>query len=132
VIYFQRLNICKFSNGIVFGTLCAFLIFITLSQAIAAEGTVSASDSDVDVMGTFVQQEIVEGEAILISDNEKYLIMFFMGITLLIFILTTAFLGISMVIYGKQVFVMHMVFAGLSVTLAIAHAVVAIVWFFPF
>ena len=132
MIYFQQLNICKFSNGIVFGTLCAFLIFITLSQAIAAEGTVPLGDSDVDVMGTFVQQAIEEGEAIQISDREKNLIMFVMGFTLLILIFTTAFLGIAMVIYGKQVFVTHMVFAGLSVTLALAHSVVAVVWFFPF
>jgi hypothetical protein len=35
-------------------------------------------------------------------------------------------------VYGKQVFVAHMITAGLSVTLAIAHAVAALVWFNPF
>jgi hypothetical protein len=55
-----------------------------------------------------------------------------MGAALLIFIIVTAALGIAMAIYGKRVFVAHMIFAGFSVTLAIAHSVVAIVWFFPF
>jgi hypothetical protein len=41
-------------------------------------------------------------------------------------------LGVSMVAFGKQVFLAHMIFAGVSVFLAIVHAVTAIVWFFPF
>lgn len=84
------------------------------------------------VMETFRRREIVEGEAVKITDQEKQIIMFAMGIALLVLLLTTAGLGISMVVLGKQVFVAHMLFAGLSITLAIAHAVVAIVWFFPF
>jgi len=36
-----------------------------------------------------------------------------------------------MVVFAKPVFVAHMIFAGFSLTLAIAHAIVAIVWFFP-
>jgi hypothetical protein len=53
-------------------------------------------------------------------------------VTLLILILLTAAMGIRMGIYGKDVFVAHMVLAGLTVTLAIAHAIAAIVWFNPF
>jgi hypothetical protein len=37
-----------------------------------------------------------------------------------------------MALYGKRVFVAHMIFAGFSVTLAIVHSIVAVVWFFPF
>ena len=66
-----------------------------------------------------------------ISDHRKQQIMFIMGIALLIFIITTVSLGIAMVVFAKPVFVAHMIFAGFSLTLAIAHAVVAIVWFFP-
>jgi hypothetical protein len=58
--------------------------------------------------------------------------MFAMGIALLLLVIATASLGIAMALYGKQVFVAHMVCAGMSVFLSIAHAVTAIVWFFPF
>ncbi len=71
-------------------------------------------------------------DALVISTKEKHKILFFMGIMLLVGILTTAGLGIAMGVYGKPVFVAHMLSAGLSVTLAIIHAIVAIVWFFPF
>ena len=46
----------------------------------------------------------------------------------------TAFLlglGISMGLYGKDLFLPHLIFAGLSITLAIAHAIVGLVWFRP-
>lgn len=66
-----------------------------------------------------------------ISDKRKQQIMFAMGIALLIFIITTVSLGVAMVVYAKPVFVPHMIFAGFSLTLAIVHSIVAIVWFFP-
>jgi len=46
--------------------------------------------------------------------------------------LTTGGLGVAMVVYGKQVFVIHMIFAGLTMTLAVIHAIVGMVWFFPY
>jgi hypothetical protein len=58
--------------------------------------------------------------------------MFLLGVPLLIFLLITGVLGIAMGVYGKQVFVPHMVFAGLTVTLAVVHAIVGLVWFYPF
>lgn len=71
-------------------------------------------------------------DTLTITTKQKHKILFFMGISLLIGILVTAGLGVALGVYGKPVFVAHMLFAGLSVTLAIIHAVVAIVWFFPF
>jgi len=71
-------------------------------------------------------------EQFRLTTKEKHTILFVMGIALLIGILTTAALGVAMGVYGKPVFVAHMVAAGLTVTLAIVHAIVAIVWFFPF
>jgi hypothetical protein len=88
--------------------------------------------SDVHVIQQFTKDQDMLSEVVKISDHEKQIIMFSMGIALLIMLVVTAVLGISMAVYGKQVFIPHMVFAGLSVTLALAHAVVAIVWFFPF
>lgn len=66
------------------------------------------------------------------SDKRKREIMFVMGIPLLIMLLSTAVLGIAMGVFGKKVFIAHMVVASLSLCLAVAHAIVGLVWFFPF
>lgn len=66
------------------------------------------------------------------EEQSRHQILFIMGAALLALLLITATLGIAMVVYGKQVFVPHMIFAGLTVSLAIAHSVAAIVWFFPY
>lgn len=91
-----------------------------------------APSSDVQVMQAFTEQQRELSDSRKISEERKHLIMFGMGVLLLVLLLTTAVLGVNMAIYGKRVFVAHTIFAGLSVTLAIAHAVVGIVWFFPF
>ena len=67
-----------------------------------------------------------------VSSQEKQQIMFLLGVVLITLVMITGGLGIAMGIYGKQVFVPHMIFAGLSMTLAVVHAIVGIVWFFPF
>ena len=67
-----------------------------------------------------------------ITDKDKQRIMFLLGVALLTLVLITGGLGLAMGLYGKQVFVAHMVFAALSVTLGIAHAIVGLVWFYPF
>jgi len=100
------------------------------TRTLQAEST--ATKADADVMSAFASQEIIVGQAVEISKKEKHSILFFMGVSLLIFLLVTAALGIAMGVYGKQVFIPHMIFAGFSVTLALAHSVVAIVWFYPF
>lgn len=115
-----------------YGMLCGLLLILAAPLPATAGQETGAEHSDVAVMGAFTDAEIQEGEAVQISDQKKRIVMFTMGISLLVLLLITASLGISMVVQGKQVFVAHMIFAGLSVTLAIAHSVVAIVWFFPF
>jgi hypothetical protein len=66
------------------------------------------------------------------DDQTRRWVMFALGAPLLVFILITAGLGIAMGVYGKPVFLAHMIFAGFSVTLAIVHAIVGLVWFRPF
>lgn len=95
----------------------------------AAQGEYQSPEQ---VMQSFVQTEREEGGVQKIPDQRKHEILFYMGIALLIGLLLTAYFGLAMAVFGKQTFVAHMVFAGLSLTLAIAHAVTAIVWFFPF
>lgn len=89
-------------------------------------------DESFDVMREFTEQGREVSDIVAISERRKHQILFFMGVVLLIAIISTAWLGIAMVIFGKQVFVAHMIFAGISVFLSIVHAVTAIVWFFPF
>ncbi|RFC32465.1 MAG: hypothetical protein DID92_2727745459 [Candidatus Nitrotoga sp. SPKER] len=64
--------------------------------------------------------------------QKKQLTMFLLGVPLLILLLITGGLGIAMGIYGKQVFVWHMISAGLTITLAFVHAIVGVIWFYPF
>lgn len=84
------------------------------------------------VMQAFTSVEVEEGEAVAIDDQTKREIMFFMGIPLLLLIVATTALGVAMGVYGKPVFLAHMICAGFTVTLAFAHAVVGLVWFYPF
>lgn len=95
----------------------------------------AAERSSEAVIQEFVKQD-ERTQAVILKERQaeargKHQILFLMGTVLLASILTTVGLGIAMAVYGKQVFVPHMLFAGLSTTLAIVHAVVAIVWFYP-
>jgi len=84
------------------------------------------------VLQAFENDRSAKSELVAVDEETKHLIMFLMGIPLLLLIITTAALGVAMVVYGKRVFVPHMVCAGLSLTLALGHAVAGIVWFYPF
>ncbi len=105
---------------------CCFILCGALPNFV---GVAQATQSH-NVMEGFANNEA--DERIQASLKEKHQILFFMGILLLIGIFATAILGIAMAVYGKQVFVFHMVCAGFSVFLATAHAVTAMVWFYPF
>jgi hypothetical protein len=96
-----------------------------------AEETSQAGDS-AQILQAFNQQHKNEIREKAISPKEKQQIMFLLGVVLITLVLITGGLGLAMGLYGKQVFVAHMVFAGLSVTLAIVHAIVGLVWFYPF
>jgi len=109
---------------------CWVLLHVLSVPFAAAAEKSAASESPTQVIEAFTKSDDQRGE-LDISDHRKQQIMFIMGITLLIFIVTTVSLGVAMVVFAKPVFVAHMVFAGFSLTLAIAHAIVAIVWFFP-
>jgi len=108
---------------------CCVLLYVLGVPAYAAEKA-AVGDNSGQVMEEFNKADS-ERAARDIGNHKKQQIMFVMGITLLIFIITTVSLGVAMVVFAKPVFVAHMIFAGFSLTLAIAHAVVAIVWFFP-
>ena len=93
----------------------------------------SAESSESQVIQSFTSQVgDIDSEIIKIDDQRKRQIMFAMGVPLLIFIMITVGLGIAMGVFGKDVYIAHMIFAGLSLTLALGHAVVGLVWFWPF
>jgi hypothetical protein len=110
--------------------LVASLSLLSISPA-HAEDASQAGDS-AQILQAFNRQHREAEHAKSITDKDKQRIMFLLGLVLITFVLITGGLGIAMGLYGKPVFVAHMVFAGLSITLAIVHAIVGVVWFFPF
>ena len=117
-------------NGSIVAVGRNFLVVLMVLMSLLVAVPVKANDSQ-QVMEGFVKKEHAVSEHVLIENRQKHQILFLMGIVLLAAILGTAGFGIAMAVFGKQVFVPHMIFAGVSVFLAIAHAVTAIVWFFP-
>ena len=97
-----------------------------------AEDTSQASDNSAQILQAFNRQHRDAEHAKSITDKDKQRIMFLLGVVLITLVLITGGLGIAMGLYGKPVFVAHMVFAGLSITLAIVHAIVGLVWFYRF
>lgn len=136
----QRLsNLRRLSYLAFFG--CIFLLFLLPLGAARAEPSQSSqqnqgagSEGGISVMQSFNNEQNARplDKVLGIPNHEKGVIMFIMGTALLIAVITTASLGMAMVLHGKEVFLAHMISAGISVFLAIAHAVVAVVWFFPF
>jgi hypothetical protein len=90
------------------------------------------ADEKSEIVEGFIAHQSEEHGVKAIADHRRHQILFIMGACLLIGILATAGFGIAMAIFGKEVFVAHMVSAGITVFLAVAHAVTSIVWFFPF
>jgi len=89
-----------------------------------------ASQSAEAVMQQFAGDDEVSSQR-KIETERKHQILFLMGISLLVLLLITGTLGIAMVAFGKDVFLPHMIFAGLSLTLAAVHSATAIAWFWP-
>jgi hypothetical protein len=111
--------------------LAASLSILSVLPAQAAEDTNQAGDS-AQILQAFNRQHREAEHAKSITDKDKQRIMFLLGVVLITLVLVTGGLGIAMGLYGKPVFVAHMIFAGLSITMAIVHAIVGLVWFYPF
>jgi phage-related tail protein len=105
-------------------------LLVVLSGALSVPIQTMAQDSQ-DVLESFEEQPQQETDT-LATTRRKHQVLFVMGVFLLSGVFTTAGLGIAMAIYAKPVFVAHMISAGFTATLALIHAIVAIVWFFPF
>jgi hypothetical protein len=113
------------------------LMACLIPQAQAADDTHLASEvqstNGAAVLEAFDKQQVLRvTQASELSDHSKRLIMFSMAIPLFILLLITGGLGVATGVFGKKLFIPHMVFAGLTVTMALAHAIVGLVWFYPF
>lgn len=113
----------------------AVLLSLTFPLATHAETANSGVQQGQEVLRGFIEQQQtqpLDERGFGAEIKRKRQILFLMGIVLLIGIFTTLSLGIAMALYNKPVFVAHMVFAGITTTLALVHAVTAMVWFYPF
>jgi hypothetical protein len=101
-----------------------------------AEPAATATASDAQFSSEAVMQQFAgdaeEAPERRIETKRKHEILFFMGISLLVLLFLTGALGIAMVVFDRDVFVAHLICAGLSLTLAAAHAATSIAWFWPF
>ncbi len=104
--------------------------FLGVISVVSTERTLAEPENpEASVMSKFTSD--MKDNAI-VEEEVKHQVLFWMGVVLLILILATAAVGINMAFFGKEVFLTHMIFAGATVFLSLAHAVTAIVWFFPY
>ena len=115
---------------LLFLLLMLWAMAMPLQVAAAPAAGNEVSQSAEAVMQQFAGDDEVSPQR-RIETERKHQILFLMGISLLVLLLVTGSLGIAMVAFGKDVFLPHMIFAGLSLTLAIVHSATAIAWFWP-
>jgi hypothetical protein len=125
------MTLCKYSINRSFAVLLAIVLAFACTLPAHAEEAAPEGEN-AQILQAFNKQHRDEERKKAITDKDKQRIMFMLGVALLSMVLITGGLGIAMGLFGKQVFVPHMIFAGFSMTLAVVHAIVGIVWFFPY
>ena len=111
----------------------AVSLFMLFMIPIAQADTASDKSNGAQVIQEFDQQQVNRVESGKLTSHRKHVIIFMLGVPLVILVLITGGLGIAMGVYGKQkLFVPHLLSAGLTITLALVHAIVSMIWFFPF
>lgn len=120
------------SQGFAFVFLVMSLVLSAYAGPALAQPVEPARNDSVEVMRSYTETTEGPSERVAISDAQKARVMFYMGVPLIVLLLLTVILGVAMAVFGKPLFVAHMICAGLSLTLALAHAIVGVVWFYPF
>ncbi|HXH71367.1 MAG TPA: hypothetical protein VNI58_00940 [Mariprofundaceae bacterium] len=114
----------------------ASLFLLTLIVPAGAHSVAVAAGPSEGASSEMIMQQFAgddeESPERKITTKRKHQVLAIMGIALLVLLVITGTLGVAMVAFGKNVFVPHMIFAGLSLTLAIAHAATSIAWFWPY
>jgi hypothetical protein len=119
------------------GWLRAFLALSLLLPAhvpsCLADTAPPATSNGAQILQQFGRQQPQNlARATSIAEHERQVIMFTIGSVLLLLLISTASVGIAVAIFGKPLFLVHMILAGLTVTVALVHVIVGVVWFFPF
>lgn len=123
----------KIKHPVLRSLLIALVASLSIMFVLPANAQETAHEGEsAQILQAFNKQHRETEHAKSITDNDKQRIMFLLGVVLITLVMITGGLGIAMGVYGKQVFVAHMVFAALSMTLAVVHAIVGLVWFYPF
>ncbi|PIW49413.1 MAG: hypothetical protein COW18_05615 [Zetaproteobacteria bacterium CG12_big_fil_rev_8_21_14_0_65_54_13] len=123
----------RFFSALLLSVLVLFSAQIGVAAPVVSDAGVSTqtSTSAEAVMQQFGGGEEEDSPQRKIETERKHQILFLMGLSLLVLLLLTATFGIAMVVFDKDVFIPHMIFAGLSMTLACVHSATAIAWFWP-
>lgn len=128
-----KFTMTYFKNSILRSVAVALLASLSIVSTLPAHAEDTSHEGEsAQILQAFNKQHREAEHAKAISDKDKQRIMFLLGVTLITLVMITGGLGIAMGLYGKSVFVAHMIFAGLSMTLAVVHAIVGVVWFYPF
>jgi hypothetical protein len=114
-------------------TQIVLLFLLTKGLAYAEVPPGASNENAIQMMKEFDQVNSQKSDGVTpIADKRRHQIMFYLGIPLVIMLLTTAGMGIGIGVYGKPWFKYHIVLAGLTATLAIIHMIVGWAWFYPF
>jgi len=109
------------------------LMLLARSPVCLADAAPPATTNGPQILEQFGRQQPQRPEhTTTIDEHEKQVIMFSIGTLLLVLLIGTASVGIAVAIFGKPLFLVHMILAGLTVTVALIHVAVGLVWFFPF
>ncbi|MGA2776392.1 MAG: hypothetical protein ABSF94_02470 [Steroidobacteraceae bacterium] len=111
----------------------ASMLMLALQPAASLADDARPTSSGAQILEQFSRQQAQPAaRTTTIADHERQVIMFTIGAVLLLLLISTASVGIAVAVFGKPLFLVHMILAGLTVTVAIVHVIVGVVWFFPF
>jgi hypothetical protein len=114
------------------GSLALSLLLLAHMPVCLADAAPPATSNGLQILNEFSRQQPQRpARATTIAEHERQVIMFTIGTVLLCLLIGTASLGIAVAVFGKPLFLLHMICAGLTVTVAIVHVIVGLVWFFP-
>ena len=113
--------------------LWASLWVLASSPVCLADSQPPAPANPTKILESFARQDAQRPAGVtVIGDHEKQVIMFSIGAVLLALLVGTASVGIAVALFNKPLFLVHMILAGLTVTVALIHVAVGLVWFYPF
>jgi hypothetical protein len=113
--------------------LLASLLLLACCPVSLADSEPPPASNPTKILESFARQQPLRAAGVtVVGQHEKQVIMFSIGAVLLALLIGTASVGIAVAVFGKPLFLVHMILAGLTVTVALIHVAVGLVWFFPF